>query len=79
MLCDLSISPPTANRFKIPAQLMADISCASITDASTFTVYWYDPTRLAWVSLLARSRTSGTAIVTSLDHFSRYAAGKAGW
>lgn len=79
MLCDLSISPSTANHFKVPVVLTADITSASLTDASTFTTYWYDPARLTWVSLLARSRTSGSTIVTNLEHFSRYASGKAGW
>ncbi len=78
MICDLSTSPQSANKFTNPALLITDYSGTSV-DVSTLTTYWYDPTRLLWVSLSARSRTSGTAIVTSLDHFSRYATGKAGW
>jgi hypothetical protein len=79
MLCDLSISPASANRFKVPVQLVADLSSANLTDASTFTMYWYDPTRLLWMSLLSKSRTSGALVTTDLNHFSRYASGKAGW
>jgi hypothetical protein len=79
MVCELSISPSSANRFRYPAQLTADLSSASITDASTFTTFWYNPTRLTWVNLSTKSSTSGSTITTALDHFSTYASGKAGW
>ena len=79
MICDLSIAPQTANNFKNPAQLAADFSSSGITDVSTLTTYWYDPTRLTWVNLSAKSRISGSTVTTALDHFSTYAAGKAGW
>ena len=79
MICDLAISPASANRFKIPAQLTADFSSSSITDVSTLTTYWYDPTRVTWVSLSAKSRISGSAVTTALEHFSKYGSGKAGW
>ena len=79
MLCDLSITPSSANRFKYPAQLTADFSSSGITDASTLTTYWYDPARLTWVNLSTKSRVSGFAVTTALDHFSTYVAAKAGW
>jgi hypothetical protein len=79
MLCQLSITPDAANKFKTPATLTADLSSTGITDAQGFTMYWYDPTKLTWVNLFAKSTVSGATISTSLDHFSTYAAGKAGW
>jgi hypothetical protein len=79
MLCELSISPASANHFKVPVQLVADLSSSRVTDASTFTMYWYDPTRILWKSLVAKSRTSGALLMTDLEHFSKYASGKAGW
>ncbi len=79
VLCDLSISPLPANGFKVPVKLTANLSSADLTDASTCTMYWYDPNRLTWCNMLSKSRTSGTLVTTSLDHFSRYAAGKTGW
>jgi hypothetical protein len=79
MLCDLSISPASVNQFKVPVQLVADLSATDMTDASTCTMYWYDPNRVLWKNLVAKTRTSGTLVVTDLDHFSKYAAGKAGW
>jgi hypothetical protein len=79
MICDLSISPSSANKFKYPAQLTADFSSSGITDVSTLTTYWYDPTRVTWVSLSMKSRISGSAVTTALEHFSKYGSGKAGW
>jgi len=78
MICDLRISPPAANRFTRPAVLTADLSGLS-ADAATFTMYWYDPARRAWVNLATKSKTAGTSVSASLDHFSTYGAGKAGW
>ncbi len=78
MQCDLSISPLSANSFKYPARLTVDCSGLAV-DVSTLTTYWYDPVHAVWVSLVAYSTTSGTALSTSLNHFSKYAAGKAGW
>jgi hypothetical protein len=79
MVCDLAITPSSANAFKVPAQLVADFSSTNIQDVSTLTMYWYDPNRLTWVNCSSKSRTLGAYVTMYLDHFSRYAAGKAGW
>ena len=79
MICELSISPSSANRFRYPAKLTADLSSSGITDASTYTTYWYDPARLTWVNLSAKSNVSGSTVTTALEHFSKYGSGKAGW
>jgi hypothetical protein len=79
MLCDLSISPLSANHFKVPVELVADLSATNLADASTCTMYWYDPTRFVWMNLVGKTRTSGSLVLTNLDHFSKYASGKAGW
>ena len=79
MICDLAITPQAANKFKYPVQLTADFSSSGITDVSTLTTYWYDPTRITWVNLSAKSRISGSAVTTALEHFSTYGSGKAGW
>ncbi|SRR5216117_4149776 len=76
--CDLSISPLSANSFKYPARLTVDLSGLAV-DVSTLTTYWYDPVNRVWVSLRANTSCSGTSLWTSLNHFSTYAAGKAGW
>jgi hypothetical protein len=79
MVCDLSIAPLSANGFKVPVVLTADLSSTDLPDASTLTMYWYDPSGLTWVNCSAKSRTMGALVTMSLEHFSRYAAGKAGW
>ena len=79
MICDLSITPSSANKFRYPAQLTADFSSSGITDVSTLTTYWYDPARITWVNLSAKSRISGSTVTTALEHFSKYGSGKAGW
>lgn len=79
MICDVSISPQSANGFRSPVQLTVDLASPGLTDAQNLTMFWYDPTKLLWVNLSAKSRVSGTTVTTSLDHFSKYAAGKAGW
>ena len=79
MICDLTIAPGSANKFQVPAQLTADLSAPNITDATNFTMYWYDPAGKVWVNLFAKSTISGTNVTSSLEHFSTYAAGKAGW
>jgi len=79
MVCDLSIQPMALNHFDVPVKLTADLSAPGMTDASDCTNYWYDPTRMDWVSLRTKSQCSGTLITTTLEHFSRYGSGKAGW
>lgn len=78
MICDLGISPSSANKFKYPAQLTASLAGLSV-DPTTFTMYWYDPSKKVWVNLLSQSATSSTGLTAYLDHFSKYSAGKAGW
>jgi hypothetical protein len=79
MVCDLAIAPVTLNGFRTPVELTADLSSTNMVDASGCTNYWYDPKRLLWVSLISKSRCSGSLITTALDHFSTYGSGKAGW
>ena len=79
MICELSITPQAANKFKNSAELTADLSSPDVVDASAFTMYWYDPAKADWVNLFAKSRVNGSNVTTTLDHFSTYGAGKAGW
>ena|SRR5467141_961973 len=79
MVCDLSIAPSSANGFKIPVQLTADLSSTDLSDASSLTMYWYDRNRHTWVNCSSKSRCMGTLVTMNLEHFSRYAAGKVGW
>ena len=79
MICELSITPDTANMFKVPAELVADLSSPEVSDAHDFTMYWYEQDKAHWQNLFAKSRVNGSKVTTTLEHFSKYAAGKAGW
>lgn len=83
MICDLTITAGPGcnaeNRFDVPVDLTADVSAPGLADASEVTMYWYDPDRDLWVDLFVESRHSGSEVTTSLHHFSKYGAGKAGW
>ena len=79
MVCDIEITPSSANHFKVPVQLYADLNNSKMEDVSTCTMYWYDPSRSSWLSLEAKSRTANCIVTTYLEHFSRYGSGKAGW
>lgn len=79
MICELSITPASANAFRVPVELTADLSSPDLADAHEFTMYWYDSNGRHWDNLFAKSRVNGTSITTALEHFSKYGAGKAGW
>lgn len=76
--CDLSIAPLAANNFKVPVTLTTDIKDLGL-DASTLTTYWYDPVQARWVAMPTSTDAKGEKLFTSLNHFSIYATGKAGW
>jgi len=76
--CDLNITPASANRFSVPAKLTVDLTGLGVTGSQT-SIYWYDPTRARWVNMAAQSASTPTTVTALLPHFSRYAAGKAGW
>ena len=77
LVCDLGISPVTANRFSHPAQLTTNLSGFGVSE-SDVSIYWYDPSRARWVGVAAQSK-AGASVTAYLAHFSKYAAGKAGW
>lgn len=78
MLCDLQITPAELNDFQVPVQLSLETHELSV-DLSTIGIYWYDPAQLAWVNMLAGSDPTSGTLTANLSHFSKYAAGKAGW
>lgn len=72
---DLTISPRELNSFKVPVQLSYDPRGLSLTNPVT--ILYLDAK--TWVDLGARPQ-AGTGLPTAdLAHFSKYAAGKAGW
>ena len=79
MICELSITPLSANAFQVPVLLTADLSSPGLADASEFTMYCYDVNGCKLVNLFSKSRVDGASLTTALEHFSTYGAGKAGW
>jgi len=77
-VCDLSISPTTANHFVLPVRLVNDVKDCSV-DATTLTTYWYDTTGTKWVDMKAATDSGSGTVTASLHHFSKYGTGKAGW
>jgi len=75
---DLSISPASANNFAVPVKLTVDLRDL-LLDPTTLVVYWYDPAAGLWRVLPTTASLSPLSISTNLSHFSKYAAGKAGW
>jgi hypothetical protein len=75
---DLSISPASANNFAVPVKLSVDLSNLAV-DPTTLVVYWYDPAAGVWRVQPTTAALSPQSISTSLRHFSKYGAGKAGW
>jgi len=72
---DLSIAPRRLNGFAVPVELSYDPRGLALT--SPVTIFWLDSK--TWVDLGAAPQ-QGTGLPTAdLQHFSKYAAGKAGW
>ncbi len=91
MICDVEIFPKTLNLFREPVQLSMSTVGANC-DSDSLTMYWYDPDAKDWVDMGVDRDLSDnpectggpypanmTGIVATLQHFSRYGGGKAGW
>jgi len=91
MLCDLEVSPIELNGFAVPVDLALHTSGTS-ADLDSLDIYWWDPAKSSWTSMgcqktvlepvLADEVLTAepvTGVRLQLDHFSKYAAGKAGW
>jgi hypothetical protein len=91
MLCDLEVSPAELNGFAVPVDLALHTSGTG-ADLDSLDIYWWDPANSAWTSMgcqkavlepvLADEVLTAepvTGVSLQLNHFSKYAAGKAGW
>lgn len=74
---DLSISPSTLNDFAVPAVLR--YQCLSAAEAQAFTMLWWNTTTKAWTTIPSWADLTNSTRWTSINHFSSYASGKAGW
>lgn len=80
--CDLTISPPEANNFNVPVELMADCSTGIDVDPTKLATVWHDVGNNRWVLIPGSAVSRETVTIrTPLRHFSEYGilGGKAGW
>jgi len=92
MLCDLKVAPIELNGFLRPIDLALHTT-GTTTDLDSLEIYWWDPDASLWMAMGCQKSTSLERVladelltvepikgaVLPLAHFSRYAAGKAGW
>ena len=77
LVCDLGISPLSANQFAVPVSLVARLPSATalITDQNM----WYDPSAQGWRLIGSAPDPLSGELRSVLWHFSTYATGRAGW
>lgn len=91
MICDVEISPASLNGFRKPVKLALDTTGLNVA-CDSLTMYWYDPDRKDWVDMHVETEleddpaflglpfpSNMKGIAATLEHFSRYGGGKAGW
>ena len=92
MLCELEVTPAELNNFAVPVELSLRTT-GTTTDLDSLEVYWWDPAKSEWKAMgcqrsdtlepvLAEEMVTAQPIkgaTLPLSHFSKYAAGKAGW
>jgi len=92
MLCELEVTPAELNDFAVPVELSLR-TIGTTTDLDSLEVYWWDPAKSQWTAMGCRRSNTlepvlADEMVTAepikgatlpLNHFSKYAAGKAGW
>ena len=77
----LSISPASANHFRLPVLLVADCHDVAPALLSLQTIYWLNPQTQKWEAVPgARVDLLGLTVQAPLWHFSTYkVGGRAGW
>jgi len=81
--CNLSISPASANGFRVPVTLTTSYAGANVVDPNALVEVWFDESSGLWRPVLGTSvDPANKEVVAPLAHFSRYGVvneGKAGW
>lgn len=79
--CDLSVSPPSANRFLLPVMLVVDGSSLPNDVLSVSTIQWFNPQTQKWQDVPGASvDLLDLTVQAPLWHFSQYRVdGRAGW
>jgi hypothetical protein len=78
MVCELEISPASANNFLVPVSLTA-YGAGGNVPASQLRLFWFDPASESWVGITGFTNPLTSSVTAPLWHFSTYAQGKAGW
>ena len=78
LMCELEISPSSANQFKVPVRLIAKVPDHRAADDE---MLWHDEAAGVWRRIASTSAAGNTEIVAPLSHFSSYGVikGRAGW
>lgn len=80
---DLTISPASANHFRLPVLLVANARKMDPSLLSIAQISWWNPATQKWEAVSGSSVSVGSLTVTApLQHFSTYRVsgnGKAGW
>jgi len=82
MKVQLSISPASANNFRLPVVLISNVSGANVPLISTLETVWFDELAGVWRPVAGSSvNVLGLTVYAPLYHFSTYGVhdGKAGW
>jgi hypothetical protein len=82
MRVQLSISPASANNFRLPVTLISNVSGANVPLVSTLETVWFDELAGVWRPVPGSSvNVLGLTVYAPLYHFSTYGVhdGKAGW
>lgn len=80
--CDLSIDPPSANRFAVPVTLSSDCRGTNVVVASRLVTVWLDESTGLWRPVPGSTPDAANVSVRApLRHFSLYGVleSKAGW
>jgi hypothetical protein len=70
---------PHGTTFAKPVTLRMDIRETDLAATTSVTIYWLNDATATWVDVGGTLDPSGLTVSTNLNHFSRFAAGRAGW
>jgi hypothetical protein len=70
---------PHGQHFNVPVTLSMDLSGTTAEQWSDVTIYWYDEDADEWVDMGGTWDPASDVVTASLDHFSLYGGGRAGW
>ena len=76
LVCDIGISPPSANGFAVPVTIVSKLPSATAMNDQWL---WYDASVNAWRPIGSAPNTVTLELSSQLWHFSTYGVERAGW